>query len=231
MPIVIAVTFTAFALIVAAGWFRALGRDPELFRWTTRDIVVAAALAVAVGMLFVAWSWAYQLLSLIPAPFNAWAVGFWMLGGTLVPYVIRRPGAAFMGEMVAALVEAPLVPWGITTLISGLVQGLPAEASFALTGYRRWGLTVLMRAGAFAALGGFLQEYYPYGISEQILAVQIGGLLLRVLGGAVLGGVLAKLTGDALLRTGVLEGLGITADAPAAVEDAPAAAEDAPAAG
>jgi energy-coupling factor transport system substrate-specific component len=223
MPIVIAVSFAAFALIVAVGWFRALGRAPQLFRWTTRDIVVASALAVAVGMLFVAWSWAYQLLSVIPAPFNAWAVGFWMLGGTLVPYVIRRPGAAFMGEMVAALVEAPLVPWGITTLISGLVQGLPAEASFALTGYRRWGLPVLMRAGAFAAAGGFLQEYYPYGIAEQLVPVQIGGLLLRALGGAILAGVLAKVVGDALAQTGVLEGLGITADAPAPAEDAPAA--------
>jgi energy-coupling factor transport system substrate-specific component len=229
MPIVIAVSFAAFAVIVAAGWLRALRRSPELFRWTTRDIVVAAALAVAVGMLFVAWSWAYQLLSVIPAPFNAWAVGFWMLGGTLVPYVVRRPGAAFMGEMVAALVEAPLVPWGVTTLISGLVQGLPAEASFALTGYRRWGLTVLMRAGAFAAYGGFLQEYYPYGISEQVPAVQIGGVILRVIGGAVLAGVLAKLIGDALAQTGVLEGLGITADAPAAVEDSPATVEDSPA--
>lgn len=222
MPIVIAVAFAAFALIVAAGWFRARRRDPELFRWSTRDIVVAAALAVAVGMLFVAWSWAYQLLSLVPAPFNAWAVGFWMLGGTLVPYIIRRPGAAFMGEMVAALVEAPLVPWGITTLVSGLVQGLPAEASFALTGYRRWGLVVLMRAGAFAALGGFLQEYYPYGVSEQLLAVQIGGVVLRMVGGAVLAGLLAKLIGDALAETGVLEGLAITEDAPPVPEDAPA---------
>ena len=134
-----------------------LNRWLPLVKWLLAFPHYFALFFVAVGMLFVAWSWAYQLLSVIPAPFNAWAVGFWMLGGTLVPYVVRRPGAAFMGEMVAALVEAPLVPWGVTTLISGLVQGLPAEASFDLTGYRRWGLTVLMRAGAFAAYGGFLQ--------------------------------------------------------------------------
>ena len=129
-----------------------------------------------------------------------------------------------MGEMVAALVEAPLVPWGVTTLISGLVQGLPAEASFALTGYHRWGLTVLMRAGAFAAFGGFLQEYYPYGIAEQVVGrCRSAVSSCASIGGAVLAGVLAKLIGDALAQTGVLEGLGITADAPAAVEDAPAA--------
>jgi len=126
-----------------------------------------------------------------------------------VPYIIRRPGAALMGELVAALVEAPLVPWGITTLISGLVQGLPAEATFAATGYKRWGLGVLMTAGALAALGGFLQEYYPYGMSEQIITVQIISVVLRMVGGGVLAGLVSKLTGDALVETGVLEGLPI----------------------
>ncbi len=209
MLVVIGLFFAITALVVAGGWVLVRRREPALIRWTTRDIVVASALAVAAGLLFVAWSWAWELLKFIPSPFNAWLVGFWMLGGTLVPYVIRRPGAAFLGEMVAALVEAPLVPWGITTLISGLAQGLPAEAAFAATGYRRWGLGVLLAAGALAALGGFLQEYYPYGIVEQLVAVQVANLALRLVGGSILGGLLAKVTGDALVETGVLEGLPI----------------------
>lgn len=215
MLAVIAIFFAVITLIVAVGWMRALRRSPELFQWTTRDIVIASALAVAIGLLFVAWSWAYQVLKLIPAPFNAWTVGFWMLGGTLVPYIIRRPGAAFLGEMVAALIEAPLVPWGITTLISGLVQGLPAEAAFALTGYRRWGLIPLAGAGALAALGGFLQEYYPYGIAEQLVVIQVAEVVLRMIGGAILAGVLAKAIGDGLAKTGALEGLPISEQAPA----------------
>ncbi len=207
MLVVIGVFFIATAVAVGAGWRTVMHRDPALIRWTTRDIVVASALAVATGLLFIAWSWIWALLQFIPSPFNAWLVGFWMLGGTLVPYVIRRPGAAFVGEMVAALVEAPLVPWGITTLISGFVQGLPAEAAFAATGYKRWDLRVLMAAGALAALGGYLQEYYPYGIAEQLVVVQVANLILRLIGGSLLAGLLARLTGDALVETGVLEGL------------------------
>jgi len=209
MHLAIGLFFAVISLLVAVGWVAALRRDRTLVHWTTRDIVVASALAVAAGVLFVAWSWMWEFLKFIPSPLNAWLVGFWMLGGTLVPYVIRRPGAAFMGEMVAALVEAPLVPWGITTLISGLAQGLPAEAAFAATGYKRWGLGVLMSAGALAALGGFLQEYYPYGIAEQLIAIQVANLVLRIVGGAVLAGFLARFTGDALVGTGVLEGLPI----------------------
>ena len=167
MVAVIAIYFIVIAVAVGYGWYITWRRDPNLFHWTTRDIVIGSGLAVAIGMLFVAWAWVTPLLRFIPEPFNDWSVGFWMIGGTLVAYVVRRPGAAFMGEMVAALVEAPLVPWGITTLISGLVQGLPAEAAFAVTSYKRWGLGVLMTAGALAAVGGFLQEYYPYGMSER----------------------------------------------------------------
>jgi energy-coupling factor transport system permease protein len=207
MVAVIVLFFVLVGLAVAYGWLTTVKRSPALFRWSTRDIVVASALAVAIGMLFVAWSWMYQFLKFIPSPFNAWLVGFWMIGGPLVAYIVRRPGAAFMGEMVAALVEAPLVPWGILTLVSGLAQGLPAEAAFAMTGYKRWGLGVMLVAGALAALGGFLQEYYPYNLYEQGLQLQVVNVALRMLGGAILGGVLAKLTGDALVETGTLEGM------------------------
>jgi energy-coupling factor transport system substrate-specific component len=89
------------------------------------------------------------------------------------------------------------------------VQGLPAEAAFAATGYRRWGLGGLMSAGALAALGGFLQEYYPYGIAERLIAIQVANVVLRIVGGAVLAVFLARFTGDALVETGVLEGLPI----------------------
>ena len=203
----------AFALIVAAGWFRALRRDPALFRWSTRDIVVASALAVAVGMLFVAWSWVYQLLSLVPAPFNAWAVGFWMLGGTLVPYIIRRRGRLH-GRDGRRAGRGPARPLGHHH------PGQRPRAGVAGRGLVRPDrLPPLGPGGADARrrlrrLGGFLQEYYPYGISEQLLAVQIGGVVLRMVGGAVLAGLLAKLIGDALAETGVLEGLAITEDAP-----------------
>ncbi len=210
MPVVIGVFFAVVVAIIGISWLRGASRDPNFFKWSTRDIVVAGALSVAIGMLFIAWTWIWQVAQLIPEPWNDWSVGFWMISGVIVPYIVRRPGAALMASLVAALIEAPLVPWGITTLISGLVQGLPSEAVFALTGYKRYGLAILILAGGAAAVGGFLQEYYPYGVVEKLVVIQIISLLLRFLGGAVLGGVLAKLLGDALERTGVLEGLPIS---------------------
>jgi len=81
MPVVIGAFFAITVIVTAVGWIRAVRRDPSLMRWTMRDIVVASALAVAIGMLFIAWSWITELLKFIPEPFSAWSVGFWMIAG------------------------------------------------------------------------------------------------------------------------------------------------------
>ena len=63
--------------------------------WTTRELVVAAVLAVAVGVIFWAWGLLWSsVFQLVPFPFHYAFIGIWMIGGLLVPYVVRRPGAA-----------------------------------------------------------------------------------------------------------------------------------------
>jgi ABC-type cobalt transport system, permease component len=53
------------------------------------------------------------------------AVGIWLLGGVLGGLIIRKPGAALAVELLAALVSAAVGnQWGITTLYSGLAQGI-----------------------------------------------------------------------------------------------------------
>ena len=99
--------------------------------WTTSELVVAAVLAVAVGVIF--WGWGLlwsSVFQVIPFPFSYALIGVWMVGGLLVPYVIRRPGAALIGELVAAFVSMALGnQWGVLTMASGLVQGAGAELS------------------------------------------------------------------------------------------------------
>ena len=57
----------------------------------------SAALAVAVGVIF--WGWGLlwsSVFQVIPFPFSYSLVGLWMVGGLLVPFVIRRPGSALL---------------------------------------------------------------------------------------------------------------------------------------
>jgi energy-coupling factor transport system substrate-specific component len=181
--------------------------------WTTRELVVAAVLAVAVGVIFwgwgLLWSSAFQA---IPFPFHYVLVGVWMVGGLVVPYIVRRPGAALMGELVAAFVSMALGnQWGVLTMASGLVQGAGAEFAFAafrwkrFTGVALYGAAAL--AGAFSILlDTFVYSYYAaYTWWSIILAA-----VLCVIGSVVLGGGLSQFLGEALAKTGVLSGLAIS---------------------
>ncbi|MCE5254646.1 MAG: ECF transporter S component [Actinomycetia bacterium] len=181
--------------------------------WTTRELVVAAVLSVAVGVIFwgwgLLWSSAFQA---IPFPFSYALVGVWMMGGLLVPYIIRRPGAALMGELVAAFVSMALGnQWGILTMASGLVQGVGAEVVFG--GFRWKRFTGIALYGAAALAGGFsiLLDIFVYSYYAAYSWGSIGlGAILCIVGSIILGGMLSQLLGEALARTGVLSGLAIS---------------------
>jgi energy-coupling factor transport system permease protein len=184
---------------------------PPLRRWRTLDLVTAALLAVATGVVFWAWDAAYTALyppiASVLAPLAALLGGTWFLAGVLGGLVVRRPGAAFFCEVLAALVSAVLGnQWGWTVLISGVVQGLGAELIFAVLLYRRFGLPVAALAGAFAGVGGALYEWTTWlaGYGWQFKLIYLGGYALS---GAVIAGVGGWLITRALARAGALNAL------------------------
>jgi energy-coupling factor transport system substrate-specific component len=189
--------------------------------WSTRDIVVTAALAVATGISFIVFDWIYLVVSGAGGPFVGQALaGFWLLGGLVVPYIVRRPGSALFGELVAALVESSFNPWGIVVILSGLLEGLGAEIVFLATGYRRFDLRTMALAGGFSGLFFFVTFSVWYngwitlgadGLTFKLSPLTVlVYLILRVISGA-LAGLLAKAIGDALVPTGVLDGFAIAA--------------------
>lgn len=184
----------------------------SLRSWSTREIVVGAVLAVAVGVIFWAWGqlWATAFAA-IPFPASYLLVGVWMIGGVLVPYVVRRPGAALVGELVAAFVSMLLVTqWGFAVMLSGVVQGLGAELVFSSTRWRKYSLPVLMAAGAVAGVFSILLDSYYYGYWKIYTANSILlGIVFVAISGALLGGFVSKVIADLLAGTGVLSGLAI----------------------
>lgn len=176
-----------------------------LKRWKLSETVTVFVLAVALGVLF----WGWTLFTAITQPLTSIGlsylfVGVWFMGGTLVPFLIRKPGVALVAEAAAGLLEGFITQWGITALIWGGVQGIACEIIFLLFRYRRWNMGVLALAGAFAGLlSYFLDFFYSHyaGLQLWVIFVQIGSALVS---GAVLGGVLAYVIGRAIQRTGAL---------------------------
>ncbi len=177
--------------------------------WRVVDIVVAAVVAVACGVIFFAWGAVYEPITtplqlLLPGS-QALLYGVWLLAGPLTALIVRRPGAALFGELVAASVSALLgASWGLLTLESGLVQGLAAELVFLAFRYRVWALPVALLAGAAAGLAMGLNDlvlYYP-GLDDGFKAAY---LVAGVVGGALIAGAGAWLLTRALAATGVLD--------------------------
>ncbi|WP_111075998.1 ECF transporter S component [Curtobacterium sp. CFBP9011] len=177
-------------------------------RWRVVDIVVAAVLAVAVGVVFKLWDVAYEPigagLGLVLPGSQALVGGVWLLAGPLVAIVVRKPGAALFGEIVAASVEAMLgTQWGWGTLVSGLVQGIGAEIVLALFLYRVWKLPVVMLAGAATGLALGLNDAFRY-YAGATAAFQVTYVICAIISGVVISGLGSWLLVRALARTGVL---------------------------
>ncbi len=189
--------------------------------WSTRDIVATAALAVATGISFIVFDWIYLVGTSIVGPLvQPIMEGLWLLGALFVPYVVRRPGSALFGELVASFVEASFNPFGVTVIIAGLLEGAGAEMVFLSTGYRRFGWKMMAVAGGFDALFFFLTRviwtsgYVILSNGVPVLKIEpllfFAYLILETLSGAAAGGI-AKAIGDALIPTGALDGFSIAA--------------------
>ena len=175
--------------------------------WRTVDIVVAAVVAVAFGVVFVAWNalWAAAtpLFVALP-PAQAILYGVWLLPGVLVGLIVRRPGAALFGGLVSAAVSALIgSQWGADALISGAIQGGGAELGFAIGLYRWWSLPFAILAAVLAGLGAAVHDIVLYyaATGPGYWAVYTAA---TVLSGVVLAGIGGWLLLRALVGSGVL---------------------------
>ena len=188
------------------------GRDRG---WRTVDILVAAAVAVAFGVAFLAWN--ALAVATTPAfaflpPAQAILNGLWLLPAVLVGLIVRLPGAAFFGGFVAAVVSVLLGSvYGVDALVSGLVQGAGAEIGFAIGLYRRWSLPFAMLSGALSGLAATLHDVPIYYIDAGADVWLVYGIA-SVASGAIVAGLGAWLLVRALVRTGVLRDFAVGRD-------------------
>ncbi|MGM0368349.1 MAG: ECF transporter S component [Actinomycetota bacterium] len=179
------------------------------YGWNTLDIVMVAIIGVIFSILY----WAYNQLFAFLWPFISGIppvvqifVGFWFIAGIVAGYVIQKPGAAFLGEVIAALVSMLLGSmWGVWIIVSGLVQGAATEGIFAAYRYKKFNYLTVCLAGIFTALISF---FFPEAITEGFLdyriSIIIAMLVVRIISGAILGGALGKVISDAVAKTGIL---------------------------
>ena len=175
--------------------------------WRTVDVVVAAVIAAAFGVVFWAWNalWAATAPAFTALPAAQYLIsGVWLIPAVLGGFVIRKPGAALFCELLAAIVSALIgSQWGLDTVVSGVVQGAGAEIVFLLFRYRTWTLPVAALAGAASAAAAWVHDmivYYP--------DLGVGGWAVFVpfylMSAAVIAGIGSYYLTRSLAQTGVL---------------------------
>ncbi|MET0766527.1 MAG: ECF transporter S component [Aeromicrobium sp.] len=180
-------------------------------RYRTIDLVTITTLAVAFGVIFWGWGKLYE-------PISAWAVfsyppttallgGVWLTAGVVGGLIIRRPGAAFATEFLAAAVSTFIVggtQWGFSVFASGFWQGLGAELIVLLFLYTRFGVVVAALAGAASGAFESFYEWHAY-IPDYSFADKLAHLGFFMLSGALVAGVGGYALVRALARAGVLD--------------------------
>ncbi|MFN7094983.1 MAG: ECF transporter S component, partial [Burkholderiales bacterium] len=173
---------------------------------TLSEIIFITMLASAMGVIWSAYSLVYDIIAPVLKIFAVDGLlnGIWLIGGIFFPYIIRKPGSAFLGEAIAAIIESVISQWGIGAIVYGILQGIPVELFFLCLGYRNWSTKVMLSAGLISAIASFglsvvWYQYYKLGINYNLIQ-----LLANAISGIFLAGLTAKMLADNLAKTGVL---------------------------
>lgn len=172
--------------------------------WSTRQLLLVAAVSVASGLVLLPVLYAYLAAS-ATGPFgHAALVGAFAVPPVLAMLVTRRPGACVLGALIGALVAAPFNPAGWVYPLVTAVYAVPAEAVFALAWYRRFGWDMVVLATPLALLlPNFALAWVPLGYGSLAGGVVIG-IAAITLASQMAGCLIALLVARALERAGII---------------------------
>lgn len=189
-------------------------------KWELKDVIMMAILGVVFAAVYLAIFQGGLALSTALTPAGLSAFGFeiiygvWFMAATLAAYIIRKPGVALITELLAAAVELLMGnSGGLTVVLTGLIQGAGAELAFAIFRYKKWNLLSMSLAGILSALFIFCYELYYLNYIALAPSLLIAQLAVRFVSAVVFSGVICKLAGDGLAKTGVVKSYAIGAKA------------------
>jgi len=180
-------------------------------KWNLREIVLMSILGVVFAVVYLMFYLFGKSLRNLLTPIGLGAFGYefiygiWFIVSIITAYIIRKPGAAFISESIAGLVQVLIgSPAGPSLIIAGMIQGLGAEIVFAVTRYRNYTTGILILAGVSSAVFSFVWAFFMSGFVALSTSLVLMMLLVRITSAALLAGLLGKWISDQLAKTGVL---------------------------
>jgi energy-coupling factor transport system substrate-specific component len=185
--------------------------EKSSFNFTTVELVFIAIVGVVFGivnnlfgLVYTAINAVNPMLALVFAPFG--------LVTLIAAYVVRKPGAAVLAGVINGLVQFLAGnPAGIWTLAFGLAHGIGTELVFFLFRYRNWSWVACFLASLVDGLFNMIVVVFAFGMVTFMPIGQIlVSLVIASLASGVEAGLLGKVIGDLLYRTGLLKSFAIS---------------------
>jgi len=180
--------------------------------WYLSDIILLALIGIFFGAIFMGTNYVYDVLTAALTPFglsglaNELLLGLWCMPGMLAGYLLRLKGASVLGELLASIVEMFFGgQWGITTLISGVVQGFGSELGYIVTRYKHYDWIGLTSAAFTTTLVTFGWDLARSGYAKLQLWLLVLYFVVRFISMLVFGGILTKAITDLLDRSHVMK--------------------------
>lgn len=181
--------------------------------WKLQEVIFVAMLCVVFGVVYLAATYLSTGLVAVFTPMGIGPMGYeivfgvWFMVSTLAPYVIQRPGVAIVSEIIAAVIEVLLGNmFGPMVIVTGIVQGIGAEAAFAIGRYKSYTMRDMLLASVLCCVVSFLWSFIRSGYLAFSVPVLVLFFVVRLVSSVVFAGLLSKAIGDGLAKTGLLKG-------------------------
>ncbi|MEG0779378.1 MAG: ECF transporter S component [Oscillospiraceae bacterium] len=183
------------------------------YAWKLKEVILVAMLCVVFGVVYLAGVYLAAFLSTVLTPFglaplaNEIVFGIWFMAATLAAYLLQKPGVAVVAEVLAALIEVLMGNmYGPMVIVAGIIQGAGAEIVFAAFRYQRYDRTTMYLASVGCCITSFLWSFVRSGYGLLAPSLLVGMFCLRLVSSLLFSGILCKLMGDGLAKTGLLKG-------------------------
>lgn len=181
--------------------------------WKLKEIILVAMICIVFGVVYLA---AVYLASFIAAALtpaglsplgNEIVFGVWFMAATLAGYILQKPGVAIISEVIASVIEVLMGNWfGPIVIVAGIIQGAGAELVFASYKYKKFDGKIMYFASAGSCITSFLWSFVRSGYGKFTIPFLILLFCIRLVSSLIFSGLLCRLMGDGLAKTGLLKG-------------------------
>ena len=184
--------------------------------WKLKDILMLAVCAVLFGVIFLGATYAGGFLAGVLTPAGMSSLGYepfyglYFMAVAFAVYVIRKPGAGIVAEILAAIIETLMGNFfGPIIILSGFVQGFGFELIFMLTRYKKFDRKTFILASIICSCVTMVYNLIVSGYNLIALPVLALMLAVRIISAIAIDAFATPLLSDSLAKAGVLRGYAI----------------------